>query len=137
MFPEVVGCPVRVIAPPSVTVAGVAVNVTVGAAWIVTVANAAALCTPRLSVTISENFTCPVVLGTVTSTLEAVPDTDGLAVVSGVGVAVAAGAVAAVVAAACVVAVAVAGEVVVVAAASVVAGVVVVLGVVGICLTPL
>jgi hypothetical protein len=59
-----------------------------GAPWIVTVAKAGALCTPRLSVTTSENVTVPEVLGTVTETLEvgAVVVTVGLVGESGVEV---------------------------------------------------
>jgi len=54
----------------------------------VTVANAGALCTPRLSVTTSEKVTVPEVLGTVTETLEvgAVVVTVGLVGESGVEV---------------------------------------------------
>jgi hypothetical protein len=54
----------------------------------VTVAKAGALCTPRLSVTTSENVTVPEVLGTVTDTLEvgAVVVTVGLVGESGVEV---------------------------------------------------
>lgn len=47
-----------------------AVSTATGGPWMVTVANAGALCTPRLSVTTSEKVTVPVVLGTVTATLE-------------------------------------------------------------------
>jgi hypothetical protein len=42
-----------VMTPPDDTVAGVAANTAVGAAWMVTVAVTGALCTPKLSVTIN------------------------------------------------------------------------------------
>jgi hypothetical protein len=59
----------------------------------VTVANAGALSTPRLSVTTSEKVTVPVVLGTVTATLAvgAVVVVDGFDGVSATGVPVGAG----------------------------------------------
>ena len=76
--------PESVMVPFSVTVAGLAVRTAEGGAWMVTVAVAAWLFTPRLSVTTKENVTVPVVLGTVTATLDvgAVVVVEGFEVVS-------------------------------------------------------
>src|SRR5664279_1235067 len=62
--------PISSIAPPGPTVVGLVEITATGAPCIVTVANAGALCTPRLSVTTSENVTVPDVLGTVTATID-------------------------------------------------------------------
>ena len=76
--------PASLTAPPAAISFGVAERTATGVPWIVTVTNAGLLCTPRLSVTTSENVTVPEVFGTVTEMLEcgAEVDTDGFAGVS-------------------------------------------------------